>query len=161
MPAGSYDIQSTHMSSWTPSYWYLYSMPAGSYDIQSTHMSSWTPSYWWLYSMPAGTYTIAPATFAGWAGIRDLHLYSLTPVIPTATVDALIDAIWSARNGYTYASNILLHIGGTNGAPTGVVGNVCPPTTPAEKLYNLHHVQCGGDVHKKWSPITYTGGSLP
>jgi hypothetical protein len=66
MPTGSYDIQSTHMSSWTPSYWRLYLMPTGSYDIQSTHMSSWTPSYWRLYEMPAGSYDIQSTHMSSW-----------------------------------------------------------------------------------------------
>ena len=161
MPAGSYDIQSTHMSGWTPTTWRLDAMPAGSYDIQSTHMAGWTPVNWWLYTMPAGSYDITGTEFASWTSIRDLRCYSLNPAVPTATVDAWINAIWAARNGYTWASNIVLNIGGTNGAPTGTVQNVCPPTTPAEKLYNLHHIQCVGDTHNVWSPITYTGGSLP
>ena len=84
--------------------------------------------------------------------------------VPTAEIDALINSIWTARNGFTSASNIRLEIqgytGNTNGAPTGTVQNVCPPTTPGEKIYNLCYRQCGGDTHKKWSPIIYTGGQV-
>ena len=161
MPAGTYNIASADMTAWRPFYWRLYSMPVGTYNIASANMTAWRPADWFLYSMPAGTYTITGAEFALWTAIQILLCHTLDPALPTATVDAIIDAIWAARNNYTYASNITLHIGGTNGAPTGTVQDVCPPTTPAEKLYNLRYVQCIGDTHKTWAPITYAGGSLP
>ena len=94
----------------------------------------------------------------GATALRDLRINSLG--LSTAQVDEIIDSIWASRNAFTWASNIRLDIHGSNGAPTGTVANVCPPTTPAEKLYNLRHVQCGGDTHKPWSPITFTGGAL-
>ena len=94
----------------------------------------------------------------GATALRDLRINSLG--LSTAQVDEIINSIWASRNAFTYTSNIRLDIHGTNGAPTGTVANVCPPTTPAEKLYNLRHVQCGGDTHKPWSPITFTGGAL-
>ena len=94
----------------------------------------------------------------GATALRDLRINELG--LSTAQVDEIINSIWASRNAFTYTSNIRLDIHGTNGAPTGTVANVCPPTTPAEKLYNLRHVQCGGDTHKPWSPITFTGGAL-
>ena len=66
MPAGNYAIDSSHMSGWTPTQWYLYSMPAGNYAIDSSHMALWTPTYWYLFSMPAGTYSIDSSHMSGW-----------------------------------------------------------------------------------------------
>ncbi len=160
MPAGEYNIDSADMAAWRPEYWRLYSMPAGTYNIDSSDMAAWRPVTWYLYSMPAGEYAITGTEFAAWTTIVNLRCYSLDPAVPTATVDAWINAIWAARHSYSYASNIRLGIGGTNGPPTGTVQNTCPPTTPAEKLYNLRYAQCAGDTHNIWSPITYTGGSL-
>jgi len=162
LPAGTYTINSVHLQDWPiTTAFYLNSVPAGTYVFDFGDVTTWAVSFFYLHTMPAGTYTINPATFAAWTGIRDLRVYTLDPIIPTATVDAIIDAIHAARNGYTVATNIRLDIGGTNGGPTGVVQNVCPPTTPGERLWNLHHVQCAGDTHRVWSPITYTGGTLP
>ena len=111
----------------------------------------------------SGSNTVDWTTVGGCVAIRNLYPCKAGG-LSTAEVDACIDAIWTARNDYTYAGNILLNISGytgnANGAPTGTVQDVCGPTTPAEKLYNLHNVQCGGDTHNVWSPIVYTGGSL-
>jgi len=75
-------------------------------------------------------------------------------------VDALIDDLWSHRDAFTDATPEL-NIGGTNAAPTGTYQDVCAPTTPLEKVYNLTHAQCGGDTFQTWTAIVWNGGSAP
>ena len=68
----------------------------------------------------------------------------------TATVDAIIDGIWARRMSFTYTTPIILQIGGTNQAATGTEQNVCPPTTPKEKIYQLENDGCA-EGFKKWA----------
>jgi len=76
----------------------------------------------------------------------------------TANNDDILNRLWTDRDSFTYATPSL-DISATE-APTGTVQDICPPTTPAEKLYNLAHAQCAGDTFITWT-ILYTGGSEP
>jgi hypothetical protein len=123
MPSGTYDIQSTHMSGWTPNYWRLHSMPSGTYDIQSTHMSGWTPNYWRLYSMPSGTYVInAASDFDGWTSVTDVKCYTLDDdtngKLLEADVDAILWGLYQATKSRTQEGGTI-DVSGTNEPPSG------------------------------------------
>ena len=115
-----------------------------------------------LAGLPAGlTYVglffstgITPASIAHLTAIRDIRLYSMWPSLSAAaSVDIVIDSMWSARANYTYATPSL-QIGGTNPAPTGNYiapeegpdwhndGSKWIPLTPNAKAFDL-----GNDVN--------------
>jgi hypothetical protein len=51
-----------------------------------------------------------------------------------------------AANRDLHAGTPYHHIGGSNDDPSGIYQDVCAPTTPLEKIYNLANAQCAGDT---------------
>ena len=97
---------------------------------------------------------ITPGPIGHIPAIRDIRLYSMWPSLSAAaSVDIVIDSMWSARANYTYATPSL-QIGGTNVAPTGNYiapeegsdwhndGSKWIPLTPNAKAFDL-----GNDVN--------------
>jgi hypothetical protein len=62
----------------------------------------------------------------------------------TADMDGFVNTVWSVRDNFTASPSI--NIGGTNADPSGVYQDMCSPTTPLEKIYNLANAQCAGDT---------------
>jgi len=75
-----------------------------------------------------------------------------------ATVDAFLQAMYTARANYTYATPDL-NIGGTNATPSGVYQDADPPTTGLEHIYKLVN-DPDSEGFNTW-PITWNGGSAP
>jgi len=75
-----------------------------------------------------------------------------------ATVDAFLQAMYTARANYTYATPDL-NIGGTNATPSGVYQDADPPTTGLEYIYKLVN-DPDSEGFNTWS-ITWNGGSAP
>jgi len=97
---------------------------------------------------------------ADFAALTKLENLSYLNSLSTATVDALMTAIYNARMSYTYASTIACDISTTNGAPTGAVQAPapCPPANVGEMIYEQAKDTCGSG-HKCWS-VTYNGGVI-
>jgi len=75
-----------------------------------------------------------------------------------ATVDAFLQAMYTARANYTYATPSL-NIGGTNATPSGTYQDGDPPTTGLEYVYELAN-DPEGEGFNTWT-ITWNGGSAP
>lgn len=114
-------------------------------------------------SWPAGLTSLYLSTnqfggivnISGCPAMRDFRYYTQTPVLNQATVDGVINNIWTARAGFTYASTIVCQIGGTNAAPTGTYQANCPtPASGKEQIYHLVNDPCT-EGFKQWS-FTYT-----
>ena len=112
------------------------------------------------------------ATFsASWVGMRDIRVQDC--LMSQASVDNVVESIWTARAGFTYATPAL-NIGGTNAAPGGNV--VAPPgggasnsdwnwnagtgkyepLTAGAMIWDLAK-DVNSEGFKKWA-ITYNGG---
>jgi len=185
MPAGTYTIDSQHMSAWTPANWWLYNMPAGTYTIDSAHMSTWTPTYWYLFSMPAGTYTIDSQHMSAWTPTT-FYLYSNHAASLTFTITAAHFAGWTTTTMFFANDNSLLqadvnallygmylasvvprtvasgtiNVGGTNAAPSGVfqAAAACPvdAATPGKEVaHELLNDGCGVGFNT-WATVTFT-----
>ena len=70
-----------------------------------------------------------------------------------ANVDAVLLSVYNRRMAFTFATPILL-IHGTNAAPSGVYGAMCPPTTGKEYAFELVNDSCG-DGFITWT-VTFT-----
>jgi len=75
-----------------------------------------------------------------------------------ATVDSFLQAMYTARAGYTYATPSL-NIGGTNATPSGTYQDGDPPTTGLEYVYELAN-DPESEGFNTWT-ITYNGGVAP
>jgi len=70
-----------------------------------------------------------------------------------ANVDAVLLGVYNRRMAFTFATPTLL-IHGTNAAPSGVYGAMCPPTTGKEYAFELVNDSCG-DGFITWT-VTFT-----
>ena len=134
------------LSSWVlPSSMIYLSLSINSF---SGDLSSWVlPSSMTVLSLYTNSFLGVPDISSNTA-MRNYQYYSNG--LLTATVDAIIDGIWARRMSFTYTTPIILQIGGTNQAATGTEQNVCPPTTPKEKIYQLENDGCA-EGFKKWA----------
>jgi len=100
MPAGTYNIDTSHMTGWTVGgSWYLRSMPAGTYNIDSSHMTGWTVGgSWYLFSMPAGTYNIDSSHMKGWTVGSSWSLCSMPA--GTYNIDSSHMTEWTVGSGW-------------------------------------------------------------
>jgi len=123
-------------------------------------MASWTPTYWYLYSMPAGTLTVtAAANFNGWIRPSEFRFDNLT--LNQTQVDAILWGLYGAFAGKTSTGGTL-NLGGSgdtaNAAPSGTfqAASACPvsvATDGKEVAYELLNDTCGVST-KHWATVT-------
>ncbi len=118
-------------------------------------------TYLYLYSTSA---TCGSTFTASWVGMRDFRVQDC--LMSQAAVGNIVESIWTARAGFTYATPAL-NIGGTNAAPTGTY--VAPieganwhedapghwtPLTGKAMIYDLQN-DVNAEGFNKWT-VTYT-----
>jgi uncharacterized protein YijF (DUF1287 family) len=114
----------------------------------SGDLSSWVlPANMTHLSLYTNSFTGTP-DISGNTAMREYRYYSNG--LLTTNVDAIINGIWNRRMAFTYTTPIILQIHGTNQAVTGIEQNICPPTTPKEKIYQLENDGCA-EGFKKWN----------
>jgi hypothetical protein len=84
-------------------------------------------------------------------GLQNAQLFSCT--YSQAQLDALLQYIYTHRAQWTHTAPVL-HIGGTNPAPSGTYADQDPPTTGKGYIYELV-VDPEAEGFRKWA-ITYT-----
>ncbi|MCB1711044.1 MAG: PKD domain-containing protein [Candidatus Riesia sp.] len=85
------------------------------------------------------------------SGLQNAQLYSCN--YSQAQLDELLQYIYTHRAQWTHSAPVL-HIGGTNPAPSGTYADEDPPTTGKGYIYELV-VDPESEGFKKWA-ITYT-----
>ena len=102
---------------------------------------------------------------ASWVGMRDFQVQNC--LMSQAAVGNIIESIWNARAGFTYATPEL-NVGGTNDAPAGNVtapiegadwhddGGTWIPLTAGAMIWDLAK-DVNSEGFKKWT-VTYNGG---
>ena len=102
---------------------------------------------------------------ASWVGMRNVQVQNC--LMSQAAVGNIIESIWNARAGFTYATPEL-NVGGTNAAPAGNVtapiegadwhddGGTWIPLTAGAMIWDLAK-DVNSEGFKKWT-ITYNGG---
>ena len=120
----------------------------------------------YLYSTSA---TCGSTFTASWVGMRNVKVQDC--LMSQAAVGNIIESIWNARAGFTYATPEL-NVGGTNAAPAGNVtapiegadwhddGGTWIPLTAGAMIWDLAK-DVNSEGFKKWI-VTYNGGvALP
>jgi len=107
MPAGyTGTFDSADVSAWRPSTFLLYSMPAGyAGTFDSADVSAWRPSNFYLRSMPAGyAGTFNSSDISAWRP-SDFYLYSM-PAGYAGTFDSSDVSAWRPLNFFLYSMPI-------------------------------------------------------
>ena len=116
----------------------------------------------YLYSTSA---TCGSTFTASWVGMRNVKVQDC--LMSQAAVGNIIESIWNARAGFTYATPEL-NVGGTNAAPAGNVtapiegadwhddGGTWIPLTAGAMIWDLAK-DVNSEGFKKWI-VTYNGG---
>jgi len=96
-------FNSSDVSSWSPSVFYLYSMPSGySGTFNSSDVSSWSPTDFYLYSMPSGySGTFDSSDVSSWSP-SVFYLLSM-PTGYSGTFNSSDVSSWSPTRFYLYA----------------------------------------------------------
>jgi hypothetical protein len=152
LKAGRFD--SSDVSAWRPTNFYLYSMPAGySGTFNSSDVSAWRPTNFSLHSMPVATFTITITAngFAGWITTTNFQMQN-NSLSQTQVVQILAD-FWAGFATRTGAAGTI-NVGTNNAAPGGTYQAANPPTTGLEFRYELLNDSQNINPTKKWATVT-------
>jgi len=137
----------------------MHTMPAGTYSIDSADMASWTPTYWYLYSITGGGagWTLTAADFVGFVGCAIFRIQDNALI--QAQANAVLWGLYQATLVRT-ATGGTINVGGTNAAPSGVfqAAAACPvdAATPGKEVaFELLNDSCGAiAAGETWATVT-------
>jgi hypothetical protein len=156
MPSGyAGTFNSTDVSAWRPTIFYLTTMPSGyAGTFNSTDISAWRPTTFFLSTMPTATFTttITSGGFAGWIGVTALDLLALG--LSQGYVNQVLTDCYTAFATRTATGGAITLNGTGNAAPSGTYQSNCPPTSGKETAYDLINDPCTVNPTKKWTTIT-------
>jgi hypothetical protein len=143
------------VSAWRPTNFYLIQLPAAFAVVNSADVSGWRPTFFYVSNVP-GASVIADGGFSGWTTTNYLSLASAG--LTQATVDAVLWELYQATE-LRAAAGVLLDVGGSNAAPSGVhqAATVCPVSagTPGKEIaHELKYDGCATGL-KKWGTVTF------
>ena len=150
--AGSFN--STDVSAWRPTNFYLISMPSGyTGTFNSADVSAWRPAYFQLGSMSSGyAVTITAGGFSAWTTTTSLSMYN--DALTQAQVNQILTDCYTAFPSRTATGGTITLNGTGNAAPSGIFQANCPPTSGKETAYDLLNDPCSVNPTHKWSTIT-------
>ena len=131
-------------------------MPAGyAGTFNSTDVSAWRPTTFYLHSMPVATFTITITAngFAGW--VSTVSFYMQNNSLNQTQVNQILADFWAGFATRT-ATGGTINVGTNNAAPSGIYQPANPPTTGLEYRYELLNDSQNINPTKKWATVTVT-----
>jgi len=155
--AGTFD--SSDVSAWRPTSFYMYLMPAGyAGTFNSTDVSAWRPTIFALYSMPTGyVHTIAANSYTNFITCNNFRMEA--NALTTAQVDLILQDLYVAAKSRTATAGTI-NVGGSNQAPSGTLQACAAPpvtnTTPGKEVaYELVNDSLNAIINH-WTTVTIT-----
>jgi hypothetical protein len=129
-------------------------MPSGyAGTFNSTDVSAWRPTNFYLISMPSGyAITIAAGGFSAWTTTTNLNMSA--DALTQAQVNQILTDCYTAFASRTATGGTIALNGTGNAAPSGIFQANCPPTSGKETAYDLLNDPCSVNPTHKWSTVT-------
>jgi hypothetical protein len=130
------------------------SLKAGTFN--SSDVSAWRPTAFYLYSMPSGyAITITAGGFSAWTTVTAFNMSS--DALTQAQVNQILTDCYTAFATRTVVGGTLTLNGTGNAAPSGIFAALCPPfngTVGKILAYELLNDSCGVNPTHTWSTVT-------
>jgi len=155
--AGMFD--SSDVSAWRPTTFYMYLMPAGyAGTFDSSDVSAWRPTIFYMSCMPTGyVHTIAANSYTNFITCNNFRMDA--NALTTAQVDLILQDLYVAAKSRTTTAGTI-NVGGSNQTPSGTLQACASPpvsgTTPGREVaYELVNDSLGA-IANHWTTVTIT-----